>query len=69
MEKKIPHMAIITVRGVVNRQLPDGRWHPSATFNDGFTVQFEGKSEQEVISLLKDALKRMEESCQQITTE
>lgn len=57
-------MAVITVRGVVNRQLPNGLWHPAATFNEGFNVQFEGKSEQEVISMLKDALKRMEEACQ-----
>ena len=57
-------MAVITVRGVVNRQLPDGLWHPAATFNDGFNIQFEGKSEQEVIQSLKEALKRMEEVCQ-----
>jgi len=63
--KKIPHMAIVTVRGVINRQMPNGMWNPTATFNDGFNFQIEGKNEQEVIALLKGALKTMEESCSQ----
>jgi hypothetical protein len=44
--------------------MPNEQWHPAATFNDGFRVQFEGQTEQEVITKLKTALKAMEEACQ-----
>jgi len=61
---KIPHQAVLTVRGVVNRQMPDGLWHPTATFNKGFTITFDGMTEQEVVDKLKDHLEKMRESCQ-----
>jgi len=64
LEGSVPHMAIITVRGVVNRQLPNGLWSPIATFNDGFNFQIEGPTEQEVIKLLRENLNKMKESCQ-----
>jgi hypothetical protein len=60
----VPHMAIITVRGVVNRQMPGGMWHPTATLNEGFNIQFEGKSAKEVVAFLRNKLAELERQCQ-----
>jgi len=57
----IPHQAIVILNGVVNRQNPDGTWHPRAVHHDRFILRVEGDTAEECIEYLKKRLKRIEE--------
>lgn len=56
MSDQIPHIAVITVHGVVHQQMPNGQYHPRAVYSDSFSVTVQGNDEQECIKNLKDKL-------------
>lgn len=61
-EGRIPHQAIVVLNAVVNRQNPDGTWHPRAVHHDRFILRVEGDTEEECIADLKERLKVIEEA-------
>jgi len=63
----VPFQAVISVRGVVNQQQPDGLWHPAAVFNEGFTVTIDSDTEVKVVEKVKEKLQEIHKLCQ--TTE
>jgi hypothetical protein len=61
-EGQIPHQAVVVLNAVVNKQNPDGTWHPRAVHHDRFILRIEGETEEEVIADLKKRLKVIEET-------
>jgi len=60
-ERKIPHQAIISLTAVITQQMPNGAWHPRATFDDQFLLILEGNSEKEVSDNLQIKFKELKE--------
>ena len=58
---QVPHQAIISLNAVVNQQLPDGSWHPRATFHDNFYLRLVGSNEKEIVKNLKKQLQELKE--------
>jgi hypothetical protein len=59
---QLPFVAIITVRWIINQQLPDGQYHPKAVDSDSFSLKVFGKDEQECQEKLKAKIAKMKDS-------
>ncbi len=57
--KNIPHIAQITVNAIVNQQLPDGKYHPRAVYNDAFAISLTGNNAEECIEKLKEKMEKI----------
>jgi hypothetical protein len=62
MAEQIPHQAVVVLNAVVNRQNPDGTWHPRAVHHDRFILRVVGDTAEECIADLKKRLKKVEEA-------
>jgi len=60
----IPHIAIITIRWIINQQLPDGQFHPRAVDSDSFSIKIFGNNEQECVEQLKTKIEKMKEAAE-----
>jgi len=60
-ERKIPHQAVVSLTAVITQQMPNGAWHPRATFDDQFLLILEGNSEKEVSDDLQTKLQELKE--------
>jgi len=61
-EGQIPHQAVVVLNAVVNKQNPDGTWHPRAVHHDRFILKVVGETEEECIADLKKRLKAIEKA-------
>lgn len=55
----IPHVAIITIQGVVHQSLPNGQYHPKAVHADSFSINLFGNTLEECMENLKTKLEKI----------